>query len=206
MVKSIVSFICIIIIIIRGGREGRKRKQIEKKWEKQDKTKENSRTRERLTLTISSETPDVLSGFASLMVASSPMMNEGCVIIDETTQILRYKNTSFTSLLLTLRVVFATLPSVEIQGLTKMEKEREKMRAVLPFLYKTNTQKFSVRVHGIYGKKLNCIDSLQHRRVLRERVVFALLHRLRGQIVEEAVSPLKLFHRGWEVRNRVRVR
>lgn len=70
------------------------------------------------------------------------------VIIDETTQILRYKNTSFTSLLLTLRVVFATLPSVEIQGLTKMEKEREKMRAVLPFFYKTNTQKFSVRVHG----------------------------------------------------------
>jgi hypothetical protein len=29
-------------------------------------------------LTISSETPDVLSGFASPMVASSPMMNEGC--------------------------------------------------------------------------------------------------------------------------------
>jgi len=95
---------------------------------------------------------------------------------------------------------------VEIQGLTKMEKEREKMRAEAPFFYKTNTQKFSVRVHGIYGKKLNCIDSLQHRRVLRERVVFTLLHRLRGQIVEEAVSPLKLFHRGWEVRNRVRVR
>ena len=89
---------------------------------------------------------------------------------------------------------------------TKMEKEREKMRAEAPFFYTTNTQKFSVRVHGIYGKKLNCIDSLQHRRVLRERVVFALLHRLRGQIVEEAVSPLKLFHRGWEVRNRVRVR
>ena len=94
---------------------------------------------------------------------------------------------------------------VEIQGLTKMEKEREKMPAEAPFFYKTK-QKFSVRVHGIYGKKLNCIDSLQHRRVLRERVVFALLHRLRGQIVEEAVSPLKLFHRGWEVRNRVRVR
>jgi hypothetical protein len=70
------------------------------------------------------------------------------VIIDETTQILRYKNTSFASLLLTL--VFATLlrGNVEIQGLTKMEKEREKMRAVLPFFYKTNTQKFSVRVHG----------------------------------------------------------
>jgi len=84
MVKSIVSFIC-IIIIIRGGREGRKRKQIEKKWEKEDKTKENSRTLKRLTLTTSSETPDVLSGFASLMVASSPMMILG-VIIDETTQ------------------------------------------------------------------------------------------------------------------------
>jgi hypothetical protein len=50
-------------------------------------------------LTISSETPDVLSGFASLMVASSPMMNEGCYYRHETTQILRYKNTSFTSLL-----------------------------------------------------------------------------------------------------------
>jgi|TARA_B110000483_G_scaffold77634_1_gene96726 hypothetical protein len=85
MVKSIVSFICIIIIIIRGGWEGRKRKQIEKKWEKEDKTKENSRTLKRLTLTTSSETPDVLSGFASLMVASSPMMILG-VIIDETTQ------------------------------------------------------------------------------------------------------------------------
>ena len=127
------------------------------------------------------------------------------VIIDETTQILRYKNTSFASLLLT-RVFATLLRGMEIQGLTKMEKELLKMRAVLPFFYKTNTQKFSVRVHGIYGKKLNCIDSLQHRRVLRERVVFALLHRLRGQIVEEAVSPLKLFHRGWEVRNRVRVR
>ena len=68
------------------------------------------------------------------------------VIIDETTQILRYKNTSFASLLLTR--VFATHFYVEIQGLTKMEKEREKMRAVLPFFYKTNTQKFSVRVHG----------------------------------------------------------
>jgi len=66
------------------------------------------------------------------------------VIIDETTQILRYKNTSFASLLLleSLQHFY-----VEIQGLTKMEKEREKMRAVLPFFYKTNTQKFSVRVH-----------------------------------------------------------
>ena len=35
-----------------------------------------------------------------------------------------------------------------VDCLTKMEKEREKMRAVLPFFYKTNTQKFSVRVHG----------------------------------------------------------
>ena len=62
------------------GREGRKRKQIEKKWEKEDKTKENSRTLKRLTLTTSSETPDVLSGFASLMVASSPMMILGVII------------------------------------------------------------------------------------------------------------------------------
>jgi len=43
MVKSIVSFIC-IIIIIRGGREGRKRKQIEKEWEKED-TKQKKRPR-----------------------------------------------------------------------------------------------------------------------------------------------------------------
>lgn len=68
------------------------------------------------------------------------------VIIDETTQILRYKNTSFASLLLTR--VFATLLRGNSGLSTKMEKEREKMRAVLPFFYKTNTQKFSVRVHG----------------------------------------------------------
>ena len=205
MVKSIVSFIFCITIIIRGGgrgeRENRSRKNGRKRT-KQKKTAEHERdspwryrARRQTFFRVS------LRPWSHLL----PWWMKG-VIIDETTQILRYMNTSFTSLLLTLRVVFATLPSVEIQGLTKMEKEREKMRAVLPFFYKTNTQKFSVRVHGIYGKKLNCIDSLQHRRVLRERVVFALLHRLRGQIVEEAVSPLKLFHRGWEVRNRVRVR
>ena len=125
MVKSIVSFIC---IIIRGGREGRKRKQIEKRWEKEDKTKENSRTRERLTLTISSETPDVLSGFASLMVASSPMMNEGCYYRRDYSNSEVQKHTSFTSLLLFTLSFFATLPSVEIQGLTRTEKEREKMR------------------------------------------------------------------------------
>ncbi len=68
------------------------------------------------------------------------------VIIDETTQILRYKNTSFASLLLTR--VFATLLRGNSGLNYKMEKEREKMRAVLPFFYKTNTQKFSVRVHG----------------------------------------------------------
>lgn len=104
--------------------------------------------------------------------------------------------------------VFATL-SVEIQGLTKMHgKRKRKNVGSFAVLLKSKRihRNFQFEYMGIYGKKLNCIDSLQHRRVLRERVVFALLHRLRGQIVEEAVSPLKLFHRGWEVRNRVRIR
>lgn len=125
------------------------------------------------------------------------------VIIDETTQILRYKNTSFASLLLTL--VFATLLR-GIQGLTRWKKKEKKCGQFCHSSTKRIHTNFQFEYMGIYLKKLNCIDSLQHRRVLRERVVFALLHRLRGQIVEEAVSPLKLFHRGWEVRNRVRVR
>ena len=109
-----------------GGGRGEREKQIEKKWEKEDKTKENSRTRERLTLTISSETPDVLSGFASLMVASSPMMNEGCYYrrdySNSEVQKHEFHESPFTL------SFFATLPSVEIQGLTRTEKEREKMR------------------------------------------------------------------------------
>ena len=125
------------------------------------------------------------------------------VIIDETTQILRYKNTSFASLLLTL--VFATLLR-GIQGLTRWKKKEKKCGQFCHSSTKRIHRNFQFEYMGIYLKKLNCIDSLQHRRVLRERVVFALLHRLRGQIVEEAVSPLKLFHRGWEVRNRVRIR
>lgn len=125
------------------------------------------------------------------------------VIIDETTQILRYKNTSFESPF-TLRVVFATLLRGN-SGL-RWKKKEKKCGQFCHSSTKRIHRNFQFEYMGIYLKKLNCIDSLQHRRVLRERVVFALLHRLRGQIVEEAVSPLKLFHRGWEVRNRVRVR
>lgn len=145
MVKSIVSFIFCITIIIRGGgrgeRENRSRKNGRKRT-KQKKTAEHERdspwryrARRQTFFRVS------LRPWSHLL----PWWMKG-VIIDETTQILRYKNTSFASLLLTR--VFATLLRGNSGLSTKMEKEREKMRAVLPFFYKTNTQKFSVRVHG----------------------------------------------------------
>ena len=47
MVKSIVSFICIIFIIIRGGREGRKRKtDREKMGERGQNKRKQQNTRE----------------------------------------------------------------------------------------------------------------------------------------------------------------
>ena len=106
MVKSIVSFIFCITIIIRGGgrgeRENRSRKNGRKRT-KQKKTAEHERdspwryrARRQTFFRVS------LRPWSHLL----PWWMKG-VIIDETTQILRYKNTSFASLLLTR--VFATL-------------------------------------------------------------------------------------------------
>ena len=51
----------------------------------------------------------------------------------------------------------------------------------------------SLSLPGTYNYDQIALDSLQHRRVFRKRVVVALLHRLQGQVVEVSVSPLKLF-------------